>query len=571
MPNRWLKEESVKNIGSVFDSTARRMGSKTALIYMGRKISYESLRFCAERVGRFVEKNSRPNDRIALWMPNIPQFMMAYYGVLQARRIVVPINFISIANDLKVRKPAEIKITEEIIAQFQDSKPSLVFIADLFCPIFRQIKIDWPCTVISTSPGEFLPTLVAIAYSVKTWGSDTVCDSLSADTVRFSDILKNSESALPWPTEPDSIAQFQYTGGTTGVPKGAMLTHRNLVSNVLQARECLGSLLQDSGEVMLGALPFFHIYGLTVCMNTTLLSLGGTLVLIPSFNAKTVIRAIEKHKVTIFPGVNRMYQALVAQETLMRSADVSSLKLCISGAGPIDKSICEKFHELTGTAIVEGYGLSETSPIVSITLPQDAKRQKTGSGSLLGRLVPETLVRIIGEDGAVLPRGEIGEIVVSGPQVMRGYYNHQTATDDVLHDGWLKTGDVGYLDDENYLYFTDRNKDVIKVMGENIFASHIERELLQSPLVAETVVLGFSDVKRGEVPVAVVVFKASDPASVKNSNLPLELSLWLKTRGTLSNLQMPAKIIAVDTLDPFKNPIGKILKRRLKEEIAKLL
>jgi long-chain acyl-CoA synthetase len=565
MPDRWLREENICNIGCIFSSQAQKIRDRTALVYMGRKISYGSLLFCAERVGIFVGRNSMPNERVAIWMPNIPQFVMTYYGIMYAGQTAVPINFISIANDLKARSPSEVKVTEEIVAQFQDAKPSLVFIADIFYPIFRQIAIDWPCTVVVASPGEFLPTLMSIGYDIKTRKERKARGPMPADVVQFGDILKNTEHALPWPKQADAVAQFQYTGGTTGVPKGAMLTHRNLISNVLQAREFLGDLLNDDGEVMLGALPFFHIYGLTVCMNTTLLSLGGTLVLIPAFSAKAAIEAIDKYKVTVFPGVNRMYQALIAHEELMRSADVSSLKLCISGAGPIDRSICEKFHELTGTAIVEGYGLSETSPIVSVTLPQDADRPKAGGGNLLGKPVPETLIRIVDENGAILPAGEIGEIVVSGPQVMQGYYNHPEATADVLCDGWLRTGDVGYCDSEGYLYFTDRNKDVIKVMGENVFASHIEKELMQHPELAEVVVLGFPDAKRGEIPVAVVVFKVTDPPP---ANVTARLSSWLRERGRLSHLQMPAKIIVFKTLEEFKNPIGKVLKRRLKEEVS---
>ena len=344
-----------------------------------------------------------------------------------------------------------------------------------------------------------------------------------------------------------------------------MLTHKNLVSNFLQAREHLGELIRDNHEVVLGALPFFHIYGLTVAINATLLSFGGTTVLMPSFSPKKAMQSIKKYRITLFPGINRMYQSMVGYtESLYRLADLSSLKLCISGAGRIDASTWKRFKELSATEFVEGYGLSETSPIISVTLPSDTERPGPEKGNLVGKVLPETEVKILDIDnGSELTTKNIGIITVRGPQVMSGYYNNPKATAEVLKNGWFNTGDIGYLDLEGNLYFVDRIKDVVKRRGENIHASNIEKVLANCPLIAEAAVLGLNDVKDGEVPVACVVLKNNS----ENNEAEISKAILLYMRSNVPYLEVPAKVFIFLSLDKFKNPIEKLLKRKLKEEV----
>jgi len=245
-------------------------------------------------------------------------------------------------------------------------------------------------------------------------------------------------------------------------------------------------------------------------------------------------------------------------------ADLSSLKLCISGAGRIDASTWKRFKELSATEFVEGYGLSETSPIISVTLPSDTERPGPEKGNLVGKVLPETEVKILDIDnGSELTTKNIGIITVRGPQVMSGYYNNPKATAEVLKNGWFNTGDIGYLDLEGNLYFVDRIKDVVKRRGENIHASNIEKVLANCPLIAEAAVLGLNDVKDGEVPVACVVLKNNS----ENNEAEISKAILLYMRSNVPYLEVPAKVFIFLSLDKFKNPMGKLLKRKLKEEV----
>ena len=551
---RWLKPKNIRSIPTLLRMMVERQPEKTALVYFGRKISYGDLWHSVSRVASYVCGTTKEGELVGLCMPNIPQFPLCYYGALLAGRTVVPINFISLANDLRTKNLRDIRITPEIAAQLADARPSILFVADFLYPVLRP-AITWPCRIVVTSPAEFLPFFLRLLYPLKAWWDGRTA-TIPKTVTRFPAVLRGmNTSPLMYPS-PESIAQLQYTGGTTGTPKGAMLSHRNLVTNLLQAREQLGGSLRDGAEVVLGVLPFFHIYGMTVAMNFTLLSVGGTLVLIPAFEAKQVIRSIERHRVTIFPGVNRLYHALVAHEKMMRTHDLSSLKLCVCGAGPIDPRICEKFAEITGTAIVEGYGLSETSPIISFTMPTDAGRIPSARGTLVGTVLPRTQVKILdpGPD-------DIGEIAVRGPQVMQGYYRKPEETAEVLADGWFRTGDLGYVDKGNRLYFVDRAKDLVKCRGENIYASHVERHLAECALIREAFVVGVPDAKDGESVIACVVpwETPTDAAAFER-----EVIQFLREKSGVAPLQVPKRVVCFASLDEYKNPIGKILKRHLK-------
>lgn len=554
--------EDIKSIPNLLENVAGEMRDNIALVYFGREISYRTLYNQSRRIAFFVKHNSRPDDRIGIFMPNIPQFVFSYYGALIAERIAVPINFISIAGDLKKKKIKEIKITEEIVNQLHDAKPRIIFVSDLFYPILIQAKINWKCTVVVASVGDWLPWWLRLLYPIKARKMGIELKNILDGVFYFEKVVSQALSLTHPRIDPNKIAQFQYTGGTTGVSKNAMLTHANLVSNCIQVRKHFGKILKDKEEVVLGALPLCHIYGLTTCLNMTLLSMTGKLILVPKFEPKEVIKLIRKNKVTIFPGVNRMYQAIIDCREASSRDNLSSLKLCISGAGSIDKKICDKFRELSdGLDIVEGYGLSEASPVISATLPEHLSASSGSRQGFIGRPVPYTDVKICDENGIELSHGSSGEIVARGPQIMVGYYNKSEETAKVLQNGWLKTGDIGYLDSGGYLHITDRIKDMIKVLGENVYPSRLEDWFKNISFVSEVVVVGLPDSKRGEALVAVVVLNSGvnveDPAAYIRSLMRTDFHLGLN--------YIPADIRIVYSLEQFKNPIGKIYKRKVRE------
>lgn len=551
----------VKSIPDLLGLAAKEMVDHTALIYFGREISYRTLYNQSRRTAFFVKHNSRPDDRVGVFMPNIPQFVFSYYGALIAERIAVPINFISIAGDLKKKKVNEIKITEEIVNQLHDSKPRVIFVSDLFYPILIQAGINWKCTVVIASAGDWLPWWMRLLYPIKARKMGIESVDVANDVFSFDKVVSQALLLTNSPIDPNKIAQFQYTGGTTGISKNAMLTHRNLVANCIQIREHFGKILEYKKEVVLGALPLCHIYGMTTCLNMTLLSLASKLVLVPKFEPEEVVKIIRKHKVTIFPGVNRMYQAIIDCSGSDDKENFGSLKLCLSGAGAIDKKVCDRFKELSnGLDVVEGYGLSEASPVVSATLPNDLSKSGSVPG-LIGRPVPYTDVKICDENGNELSSGLSGEIIVRGPQVMAGYYNKPEETLKVLKNGWLKTGDIGHMDNNGYLYITDRIKDMIKVLGENVYPSRLEEWFKKVSIVSEVVVVGLPNPKRGEALVAVVVLNpdvnVGDPVK--------HFGALFQTGFTLGPNYIPAGIKIVDSLEQFKNPIGKIYKRKIRE------
>lgn len=568
---KFLRKENIVNIPEALRRSALKNKNRTALIYFDKKFSYQEIYQNSVTTAAILKDFSVKNhDRTAIWMINTPQFVFAYYGTLINGSIAVPINFMSIANELKKKKIKEIQITEEIKAQILDSKPKMIIMNDFFWPIFNQMKneINWQLEIILTSPADFLPFPLKYLYLLKAWKEGKYVGKIK-NTYRLLELIFEQEQKFDYesslflgqPAEeddfygfkvhPEYIAQLQYTGGTTGQPKSAILTHKNLVTNVWQCREHLGDFLKD-GEVVLGALPFFHIYGLNVCLNTTLLSLGGTLVLVPVFHPKKTFHLIEKHKVTLWPGVNRMYQAS-CETPEIEKYDLSSLKLCISGAGPIDSQICQKFKELTGCKIVEGYGLSETSPVISVALPEEKERQS------IGRPLPETKIKIVNESGQEVSIGQEGEIVVYGPQVMRGYWQKSEETKRALTNGWLRTGDIGKLDKDGFLYFLDREKDMGTVHGENVYPSKIEKVILEHPDVNEVAVVFIPDPKSGETPIAILV-----PLNGKSKE-ELEKELKESLVKNLPRIYLPSKFIFVESLDPWKTPIGKILKRKLRQ------
>lgn len=564
MPYRWFtKENTQRSIADLLRDAATERKDAPAMRYFGKMTSYLDLWRYAVRTSHFIGSKTAPDDRVALFMPNIPQFVFAYYGTVMAGRVVVPINFSSIVSDIKKKKLADIAVSPDIVAQFTLARPSLVFVADIFYPIFAQIPIDWPCRVVAVSPAEFLPYHLRPFYALKMLRKNWPIRFVPKHIGYFSDVLPELEIFLPSEAyvSPLRVAQMQFTGGTTGAPKGAMLTQRNLVTNMWQAREHFGDLLEDEKEIVLGALPFFHIYGLTACMNITLLALRGTLILMPSFDTKEAIRNIGRYGVTVFPGVERMYDAMVREKKLLAKTDLSSLKLCVSGAGSLSKRVADGFCAATGSVIVEGYGMSEAS-VVSVTRSENAYKPRPERGNRIGMPVPGTIVTIRDEDGNEVPIGIVGRIYVSGPQVMQGYFGNEEETKKVLQNGVLKTPDYGYKDTDGNLYFTDR--DMLKILGENVYPANIERVIATHPAVAEVAVIGIPHLKTQETAVAVVVLK-------KDFLPPSEKEMIAYAKDHLPRIAVPSHCLFWDSLDEFKNVIGKIQKRLILERVLEIL
>jgi long-chain acyl-CoA synthetase len=347
------------------------------------------------------------------------------------------------------------------------------------------------------------------------------------------------------------IALLQYTGGTTGMPKGVMLTHRNLVANAIQARAwCYG--LRDASERFLAVLPLFHVFGLTVLMNLAIMR-AGTLVLLPRFEAGAMLEAIRKKRPTVFPGAPTMYIAVMNHEQAGKT-DLSSIKVCVSGAAPLPLDVQERFEALTGGILIEGYGLTEASPVTHVNPIWGTRKIGT-----IGVPLPGTDARIVNrETGEPLPPGQIGELAVKGPQVMAGYWNRPEETAAVLRDGWLHTGDLAVMDEDGFFAIVDRIKDVIIAGGFNIYPREVEEVLYEHPAVQHAAVLGVKDPYRGETVKAFIVLRSGLSVSA------MQLDRWCRDR--LAAYKVPHLYEFRDELP--MSMVGKVLRRKLAEEEA---
>jgi long-chain acyl-CoA synthetase len=367
--------------------------------------------------------------------------------------------------------------------------------------------------------------------------------------------LLNKAQATPVAADvsPDDIAILQYTGGTTGTPKGAVLTHRNLAANALHNKAWL-TVRKEGEERILAVIPFFHVYGMTTAMNLGVL-MGAELILLPKFHTKEVLEFINKHRPTIFPGIQAMYLA-IGNYPKIHKYDLTSIKAAISGAGPLMREVQDRFEHLTKARIVEGYGLSEASPVTHCN-PLFGKR-KLGS---IGVPFPDMDAKIVDLDTGEkdMPVGETGELVVKGPQVMKGYWNKPEETAQALRNGWLYTGDIARMDEEGYFYIVDRIKDMIKTVGENVYPREVEEVLFTHPKVKDVVVVGIPEEFKGEKIKAYIILKEGVTASAEEM---IEFC-----REQLSKFKVPKEVEFRETLP--KTLVGKVLRRVLRDEELK--
>ena len=529
------------SLAGLLEDAARDFPHAPALHFEGRTTSYAQLAAQARRVsGVLAQMGVGRGTRVGLVLPNCPQAVVALFGALRLGATVVQNN--------------PLYTERELAYQLADAGVEVLVCLDLTYERVKALRSRTAIReVIVTSVLDELPGVKRVLAPYTRKGKAASAAIGRDEPVKRWRELLGAAPAAPEQVEVDAerdLALLQYTGGTTGVSKGVMLTHANLRANVEQVRAWFPDA--DPGrEVMMAVLPFFHVYGLTVCLLLGL-RLGAALVLIPRFDLDGVLAAVDKYRPTLFPGVPTMYVA-INNAVSKGGHDLSSVKACLSGAAALPLEVAERFERFSGGRLVEGYGLSETSP-VAIANPIYGKR-KAGT---IGMPIPDTLARVADPEdpGRTMPAGEPGELALAGPQVMLGYWNRPDETAQVLRDGWLLTGDMAVMDEEGYFSIVDRKKDMIIAGGYNIYPREVEEILYEHPKILEVAVAGVPDSYRGEVVKAFVVLRPGEQATTD------EIREFAKAR--LAGYKVPRSVEFRDDLP--KTMIGKVLRRALVEE-----
>ncbi|MBS0181912.1 MAG: long-chain fatty acid--CoA ligase [Nitrospira sp.] len=525
-----------------------RFANSPALVFYGTCITYGELDDLATRFALGLQQlGVSQGDRVAIMLPNIPQAVIAYYGILKAGAVVVPTN--------------PLYVEREIQTQLTDAGTETMVVLDLLYPRVRAVKETTTLSqrIIVTGIQDYLPLFKKLLYPIKArlakrWVSvekaPPIYDFL--ELLRTNTVNSADHSADLPHVRPTDLAQLQYTGGTTGTAKGVMLTHRNVVVNTLQGRYWSPNF-REGREIFLGVIPFFHSYGQATCQNLAIAT-GCPIVLLPRFHANEVIKAIRTHRITIFSGVPMMY-SMITEHPDAKRYDLRSLRVCLSGASSLPADVQERFESLTGARISEGYGLTEASPTTHCNPMQG--EHPPGS---MGLPFPDTEARVVDSDSGLeeVPDGETGELIVRGPQVMQGYWNKEEETRAVLRDGWLHTGDLVRRDDRGYFYFVDRKKDIIKSRGETVYPREVEEVLRQHPAVSEAAVVGVADHDYGEVIKAYVV--------AKPGLFITEQALITYCAGLLARYKIPSIVEFRQELP--RTVIGKVLRRVMRAEAA---
>lgn len=528
-----------QTVHALLHQTADSYGDRQAAVYFGAQMTFATLRDLAGRFAAGLARlGVRPGDRVALHLPNCPQFLIAYFGALQAGAVVVPFN--------------PLYVEREIGHQLADSGAEISVTLDVLYPRIAAVRGQTQVReIVVTGIQAYFPPLLRTLYPIKARREGMVAHIPRAtDVHRFSDLVNAPGEGPHVPVDPAAVAVLLYTGGTTGVPKGAMLTHRNLVSNVLQARSWF-TQLHPGEDTAVAVIPFFHSYGMTSAMNFCVSS-GTRLALLPRFQLEMVLKTIARYRPKVFPGVPTMYTAIINHPDIARY-DLRSIGACISGAAALPVEVQSRFETITGGRLVEGYGLTEASPVTHAN-PIFGTR-KAGS---IGIPFPDTDARIVDLEGGMttLGVGEVGELIIRGPQIMQGYWNQPKETARVLRGGWLYTGDMAKVDDDGYFYIVDRKKEMIITGGLNVFPREVEEALYAHPSVLEAAAIGIPDTYKGEVVKAFVVLKPGASATAPE--------IIEHCKQFLAPFKVPRDIAFRDQLP--KSLVGKILRRVLAEE-----
>lgn len=542
-PVEWASDIHPVPVHQLLEVSAARAPDAPCIDFLGRTYSYAEISDAVNRAARgFQVLGVRRGIKVGLFLPNCPQYVIAYYAIMKAGGTVV--NF------------SPLYTVDELCHQVADSETDIMVCLDvamLYPTIARVLEASRLRCLVVGSLADVLPAGKSLLYRLfkRRERSKVVADMRH---IRFPSLLDND--AIAHPPEIDvnnDIALLQYTGGTTGTPKGAVLTHANLSSNAIQVQAIDPE--PDSEDRILGALPLFHVFANTCVLNRTVLR-GGEMVLLPKFELRLALKTIVRRRITALPGVPTMYQAFLDSPGIAKF-DLTSLRICISGGAQMPAEVKTRFEVKTGAKLVEGYGLTESSGVVAVN--PYAAGGKQGS---IGQPLPATRIVIVDKEdpSKPAPDGEAGEITVAGPQIMRGYWRNETATRDTFIEGRLRTGDVGYIDADGYVFVVDRLKDMIVVGGFKAFPSQLEAVLYKNPAVKEAIVIGVPDKYLGERPKAFVTLVGDAEANAA------DLLEYLN-----ANVGKHERAVAVEIRDALpKTMIGKLSRKELvAEERAK--
>ena len=531
-----------KPLYALLDEAAEHFPHRDALIFQNTRMSYLQLLSRAEMFAASLRlMGVNPGDRVAVMLPNLPQTMVAFWGIMKAGAVAVMTN--------------PLYMETEIVHHMQDSGAEHLILLDMLWPRIAPLRDRLPVRrIVVTNIGDSLSFPLNVLYRFKARREKQQVD-VPYDghaVIQWKDMFTLGKRFTPsHPVSPDALALLQYTGGTTGLPKGVMLSHANLGTNSRQiiAVLCEGPQTHHS---FVALLPYFHVYGMMAGLIIPA-ALAATTLPMPRYVPQDVLKLIQKHKPTIFPGAPSVYGSLMQQKNLA-DYDLHSIRICISGSAPLSQEHFRRFQEITGATLIEGYGLTEASPITHIN-PLQSNNQKIGS---IGMPLPGTEARVVDMEGGslTLPPGKMGELVIRGPQVMRGYWKRPDETASALRNGWLYTGDLVTMDEQGYFHIMDRKKDMVIVAGYNVYPREVDEVLLEHPDIQEAVAVGISDAVRGESLKAYVVLRPG--VKLERS----DIIAWCRSK--LAGYKVPRHVEFRDTLP--KTIVGKVLRRVLRAE-----
>jgi len=558
MEKIWLKSYSkevpaevnvgeFKSLKEILEKSCTRFADRPAFTNMGTSITYAELDRLTRQFGAYLQKELglRKGDRVAIMMPNLLQYPVALFGALRAGMTVVNVN--------PLYTPRELR------HQLRDSGATVIVVLENFASVLQQVLAETPVkTVLTTQIGDMQPGIKRLLVNFVVKRVKKMVPDWNIPGARdFRQALESGAGPKldDVPLDHDDMAFLQYTGGTTGVAKGAVLTHGNIIANLLQVSAWIGGNLEAGKETIITPLPLYHIFSLTVnCL--TFMKWGANNVLIT--NPRDIpgfIKELKSLEFTVITGVNTLYNALLHHPDI-RSVDTSHLKIAVGGGMAVQRAVAEKWKEVTGVTLIEGYGLTETSPVVCVN-PLDA----TEFSGKIGLPIPSTEARVTDDEGKELGIGQVGELCVRGPQVMRGYWNMPEESAKVLtEDGWFRTGDMAEIDERGFVRITDRKKDMVVVSGFNVYPNEVEDVVAMHPGVLECAVIGVPDDHSGEAVKLIVVKKDPDVT---------EKELIEHCRKHLTNYKVPRRVeFRAEPLP--KTNVGKVLRRMLRdEEVAK--
>ncbi|MEN2507427.1 long-chain-fatty-acid--CoA ligase FadD1 [Stutzerimonas stutzeri] len=542
-----INPDEYRNVQAVLKASCERFADKPAFSNLGRTLTYGELYELSGEFAAYLQHHTdlQPGDRIAVQLPNLLQYPVVVFGALRAGLIVVNTNPLYTAREME--------------HQFNDSgAKALICLANMAHLAEEVVPKTGIRHVVITEVGDMLPTVKRLLVNAVIKHVKKMVPSYDLPkAVKLNDALVQGRNKRPSEADPESddIAVLQYTGGTTGVAKGAMLTHRNLVSNMLQCRGLMGTELGSGCETMVAPLPLYHIYAFTFhCMTMMLIGAHNVLITNPR-DLPAFVKDLRKYRFTGFVGLNTLFVALCNNEEF-RKLDFSGLKATFSGGMALQLAAAERWQQVTGCSICEGFGMTETSPVVSVN---------PFSGIQIGTIgipMPSTQCKVIDDEGNELPIGATGELCVKGPQVMKGYWQRPEATAEVLDgQGWLKTGDIGIIQDDGYMRIVDRKKDMILVSGFNVYPNELEDVLATLPGVLQCAAIGIPDEKSGEAIKLFVVVKPGESLTKEQ--------VMQHMHDNVTGYKRPKTVEFRDSL-PTTN-VGKILRRELRdEELRKL-